>query len=247
MLVPPKAQSRRGRANKENKPQPISGLDVDALLRTDSRRQTRIDPQNAIPEFKQAVLGAEDVKGMGEAVRQMGAIIRGIVSDSLGDSGYERALEHLGAVRSQMVAMEEPGLYNAFARDFARRLLRGELGGDRRELWWMMKGVKLGLIDSDTSESSDVTPEEAAKVSEPPRSCCTRDYSQARLHLHDIPTNNHDSSSYRSHSAALKFTNVSSLCSHRLHLSHPKSVDVFGPKCLPDGAEEYVMPATMYR
>ena len=166
ILVPPKARSGKGQVNKENKPKPISGLDVDALLQNDTRRRARIDPQNAIPEFKQAVQNAEDEKGWEEVVRQMGAIIRGIVADSLGDSGYERALEHLGAMRSQMVAMEEPGLYNAFARDFARRLLRGELGGDRRELWWMMKGVKLGLIDSDASESSDVTPEEASKVSE---------------------------------------------------------------------------------
>ena len=90
----------------------------------------------------------------------MGAVIRGIVTDSLGDSGYDRAIEHLGAVRSLMIGMEEPGFYNKLARDFARRL-----GGDRRELWWMMKGIKLGLIDSDTSDKSDVTPEQAAEVS----------------------------------------------------------------------------------
>ena len=162
--VPPKALGRRNRADKDNKPKPISGLDVDALLKTDNNRRTRIDPQNAIPEFKQAVWNAESPEGMEEAVRQMGAVIRGIVTDSLGDSGYDRAIEHLGAVRSLMIGMEEPGFYNTFARDFARRLLSGELGGDRRELWWMMKGIKLGLIDSDTSEKSDVTPEQAAEV-----------------------------------------------------------------------------------
>ena len=63
ILVPPKARSGKGQVNKENKPKPISGLDVDALLQNDTRRRARINPQNAIPEFKQAVQNAEDVKG----------------------------------------------------------------------------------------------------------------------------------------------------------------------------------------
>ena len=44
--------------------------------------------------------------------------------------------------------------------------LSGELGGDRRELWWQMKGAKasLGLIDQSVSEPSNITPEEAAEV-----------------------------------------------------------------------------------
>ncbi len=131
----------------------------------DSKRKN-INPRNAIPEFKQMVENSDDTKGIKEAVKQMGSIIRTVVTDSLGDSGYERALEHLHVMRGQMIAMEEPNLYNAFIGDFKKRLLQGEFNGDRRELWYKMKGTRLGLIDSTISESSEVTSEEATEVSD---------------------------------------------------------------------------------
>lgn len=162
-LVPEKAKGKAS-AKRDNKPKPISGLDVDALLKTDSKRKN-IDPRNAIPEFKQMVQNADDIPGVEEAVKQMGGIVRSIVTDSLGDNGYDRAIEHIGVMREQMIAMEEPSLFNAFIRDFKKRLLQGDLGGNRRELWYMIRGVKLGLIDSKASESSEVTPAEATEVS----------------------------------------------------------------------------------
>lgn len=52
-------------------------------------------------------------------------------------------------------------------KDFKARLLSGEFDGDRRTLWWDIKRVRLGLIDSTASMHSKVTTEEAAEVSSP--------------------------------------------------------------------------------
>ncbi|KAI0883641.1 ATP-dependent DNA helicase II subunit 2 [Annulohypoxylon maeteangense] len=158
--VPPKAKSRR---EKGNKPEPISGLDVDALLNQPQNKRHKIDPKNAIPEFKQMVEYASEESEIEGASKQMGSIIRSLISNSLGDSGYDRAVENLAVFRDTMVKWEMPAIYNSFLRDLKKRLLSGELGGDRRELWWQMKGARsaLGLIDQNISEPSKVTPEEA--------------------------------------------------------------------------------------
>ncbi|EMR68368.1 hypothetical protein MGN70_010981 [Eutypa lata] len=155
--VPPKAK-----AGKKHKAQPISGLDVDALLRSDSKRR-KLDHHNAIPEFVQMVQYSENVKGVEEAVNQMGTVIRTLVTDSTGDSAYDRAIEHLGVLRGQMISMEEPALYNSFIKDFKKRLLQGDFNGNRKELWWIIKRLRMGLIDSNASENSDVTTDEAVE------------------------------------------------------------------------------------
>ncbi|KAI1384575.1 ATP-dependent DNA helicase II subunit 2 [Hypoxylon trugodes] len=160
--VPPKAKGRR---EKGHKPEPISGLDVDALLSQPENKRTKISPENAIPEFKQMVQYADEESQIENAAKQMGNIIRSLITNSLGDSGYDRAVENLGVFRDTMVRWEMPALYNSFLNDLKKRLLSGELGGDRRELWWQMKGARatLGLIDKSISEPSNVTPEEAAE------------------------------------------------------------------------------------
>ncbi|KAI2470434.1 ATP-dependent DNA helicase II subunit 2 [Annulohypoxylon bovei var. microspora] len=160
--VPPKAKSRR---EKGNKPEPISGLDVDALLNQPQNKRKKIDPENAIPGFKQMVEYASEESEIEDAAKQMGGIIRSLISNSLGDSGYDRAVEDLGVFRDTMIKWEMPALYNSFLRDLKKRLLSGELGGDRRELWWQMKEARatLGLIDQSISDPSNVTPEEAVE------------------------------------------------------------------------------------
>ncbi|KAI6091863.1 ATP-dependent DNA helicase II subunit 2 [Hypoxylon rubiginosum] len=160
--VPPKAKGRR---EKGAKPQPISGLDVDALLNQPQNKRTKIEPDNAIPGFKQMVEYASEESEIEDAAKQMGSIIRSLITNSLGDSGYDRAVENLGVFKDTMVRWEMPELYNSFLTDFKKRLLSGELGGDRRELWWQMKGARgaLGLIDQSVSEPSKVTSEEAAE------------------------------------------------------------------------------------
>ncbi|KAK8035967.1 ATP-dependent DNA helicase II subunit 2 [Apiospora marii] len=157
--VPPKATGKRQR----DKVMPRSGLDIDALLKQPEHKRAKIDPNNAIPEFRQIFNMSDDEDVVKDAAKQMGQIIRDLISDSMGDLNYERAIEDLGVLREGMVDFEFAALFNTFLLDLKKKILSGELGGDRRELWWMLKGKGLGLIDNVAVESSNVTPEEAAE------------------------------------------------------------------------------------
>ncbi|KAJ0342921.1 ATP-dependent DNA helicase II subunit 2 [Colletotrichum chrysophilum] len=154
--VPPKAKGKRNRETIK----PLSGLDVDALLGTAPKR-AKISPENAIPEFKQALDTAEDIAQIKHAAAQMGSIVRSLVTDSFGYANYARAAENLGVLREGLIDMEEPGIYNDFMRDLKKKMLSGELGGDRREMWWKIRTSRLGLIDQSASEVSKVTSDEA--------------------------------------------------------------------------------------
>ncbi|RAH42091.1 ATP-dependent DNA helicase 2 subunit KU80 [Aspergillus brunneoviolaceus CBS 621.78] len=154
--VPPKAKGRKRTRETEK---PLSGLDVDALLHQEKR--SKISPNNAIPEFKQAVAQAENIETIREAVRQMSAILEDQIRHSLGDANYDRVTEGLGTMREELLAYEEPALYNEFLRQLKEKVLRERLGGDRRELWWLIRRSRLGLIDRLQSDQSEVTEEEA--------------------------------------------------------------------------------------
>ncbi|GAW22222.1 hypothetical protein ANO14919_117580 [Xylariales sp. No.14919] len=158
--VPPKAKGKR---DKGDKPKPISGLDIDALLKRPENRRAKISSNKAIPEFKQKVELAEDQADIEDAMKQMGAIIRNMVTESFGDQEYDRIIEHIGAMRETAIDYEYPDLFTSFMKDFKTRLLSGEFNGDRRELWFKIKSIRLGLIDNNVSEHSKTTPEEAAK------------------------------------------------------------------------------------
>ncbi|KZL63322.1 ku70 ku80 n-terminal alpha beta domain-containing protein, partial [Colletotrichum incanum] len=154
--VPPKAKGKR----KYESSKPLSGLDIDALLGTQPKRP-KISAENAIPEFKRALAVAEEVDAIRDAARQMGDIVARLVADSFGDANYARAAENLSVLRSGLVDLEEPGVYNETIKDLKGKMLSGELGGDRREMWWKIRTSRLGLIDQATSEVSDVTSEQA--------------------------------------------------------------------------------------
>ncbi|KAI1170732.1 Ku70/Ku80 N-terminal alpha/beta domain-containing protein [Nemania sp. FL0916] len=156
--VPPKAKGKR---DKSDKPKPISGLDIDALLRHPGNTRAKISPDKAIPEFKQKVELADDQADIEDAIKQMRTIIQDMVTKSFGDQDYDRAIEHIGVMRETTIEYEYPDLFNSFIKDFKTRLLSGEFGGDRRELWWKIKQVRLGLIDENASEHSNVLTEEA--------------------------------------------------------------------------------------
>ncbi|KAI1331123.1 Ku70/Ku80 N-terminal alpha/beta domain-containing protein [Xylariaceae sp. FL0255] len=158
--VPPRALSRKDRGTKAK---PISGLDIDALLSQPENKRDGIDPGNAVPDFKRMVQNAVDVAVVEKAVKQMGSIARDLITESFGDKEYDRTIEYLGVLRDTVIEYEFPGLYNSFIADLKTRLLAGELGGDRRELWWLIKGARLGLIDDEASEQSKVTKEEATE------------------------------------------------------------------------------------
>ncbi|OBR14163.1 ATP-dependent DNA helicase II subunit 2 [Colletotrichum higginsianum IMI 349063] len=154
--VPPKAKGKR----KHEASKPLSGLDVDALLGTQPKRP-KISVENAIPEFKRALAVADEVETIVDAATQMGDIVARLVADSFGDANYARALENLTVLRGGLVDLDEPAVYNDIVRGLKGKILSGELGGDRREMWWKIRMSRLGLVDQATSEVSDVTSEQA--------------------------------------------------------------------------------------
>jgi len=107
----------------------------------------------------------EDPNAIQDAAKQMAAIIEAQISHSLGDSGYGRAMEGLRVMREELIELEEPGVWNAFVRELKRKILKGELGGERREMWWEVRKNRLGLVEKRVSALSDVTEEEAKEVS----------------------------------------------------------------------------------
>ncbi|KAF7532060.1 hypothetical protein G7054_g8337 [Neopestalotiopsis clavispora] len=165
--VPDKVKGgKRGRKEQQTARKPLSGLDVDALLREPANKRTKVEPDNAIPSFKQLLLTADDDAIVVEAGKQMGAVISDLVSESFGDLNFDQAAENLKVFREEMINIEFPKIYDDFLRDFKKRLFTGALGGDRREFWFNnVRKPKLGLIDTTVSDVSKVTPEEAAEVS----------------------------------------------------------------------------------
>jgi ATP-dependent DNA helicase 2 subunit 2 len=156
--VPAKAKGRRQKESAK----PISGLDVDALL--GKRKRSKISPENAVAEFKQLLAAAEEVLAIEDAAKQMGQIVRSLICDSTGDLNYDRAAENMRVMREELIDYEEPDLYNKFLRDLKVKILSGELNGDRREMWWKIKSLNLGLITQTESEASEVKESEAKEV-----------------------------------------------------------------------------------
>jgi ATP-dependent DNA helicase 2 subunit 2 len=156
--VPPKAKGKRRR----DPVKPISGLDVDALL--GGERKGKVTAENAVPDFKNALDAAASVEEIEDAAKQLGAIIRDLITESFGDSKYDRAMESFGVLREELINLEEPHIFNNFVKDLKKSLLSGALGGDRRDFWFKIRYSKLGLIDKLESEASDVKAEEAEQV-----------------------------------------------------------------------------------
>jgi len=144
----------------------MSGLDVSALLGSKPKAR-RLNPQNAIPEFRQALDASESVEGIRDLARQLCGIIESHITDSFGDLAYPRAIEGLGVLREEMIEMEEPSAYNDLVRGLKTKLLGGALGGDRRDMWYELKKSKLGLITRTASERSSVDEKEAEMVNWP--------------------------------------------------------------------------------
>jgi ATP-dependent DNA helicase 2 subunit 2 len=157
--VPPKQKGKRNR----DQVKPLSGLNVGELL--GRQKRTKISPENAIPEFKQMLATTEDLGAIQDASKQMSQIIMSQIKHSLADSGYGRAVEGLRVMREELIALEGPVLYNDFVKDLKQKLLAGDLGGDRREMWWGIRKNQLGLITKKLSSLSNVTDEEAKQVS----------------------------------------------------------------------------------
>lgn len=162
--VPPKARGKRfGRKGREE-PKPLSDLDIGALLAQDSKRKSKyIDPKNAIPEFKQIVALTDDIEQLRDACKQLKNIIFDWIRDSVGHSGYGKAIEAIRVFREEILGMDFFHEFNDFMKELKEKALKGELGGDRKEMWHMVRMNRLGLIQKKDLSQSDVT-EEAARA-----------------------------------------------------------------------------------
>ncbi|KXL41555.1 hypothetical protein M433DRAFT_72779 [Acidomyces richmondensis BFW] len=157
--VPPQAKGRVGR--RKDSPKPLSDLDVGALLAQDpTRKNKRINAKNAIPEFKQLLQTALEEDQIRDACKQLQRIIYDWIRHSVGDSGYQQAIEAIRTMREEVSDLEMPDLYNDFIRDMKSKLLAEELGGDRKEMWYRIRSSRLGLL-LDKETKGGVVEEEA--------------------------------------------------------------------------------------
>ena len=153
----------QGRRSNRNEVKPLSGLNVEALLGGDQKK-AKVSVQNAIPDFRRLLDSAESIEALQDAAQQLGKIIEGRIKDSFGDIAYARVLEEIRTLREEMIEMEEPAVFNNFARQLKRKLLAEELGGNRKDFWWEFRKSKLGLIDRKAAATSDATEEDARLV-----------------------------------------------------------------------------------
>ncbi|KAF2850056.1 ATP-dependent DNA helicase-like protein II [Plenodomus tracheiphilus IPT5] len=156
--VPPKVKGR-GKRQRTDRDKPISGLDIDALLGNPKR--IKIEPNNLIPSFKQALAATDDLDAIQEATDAIAAEVRKLITNSVGDSAYGRALEAIRVMRDELTELEEPEMYNSFIKQLKGEILGGKLGGNRREFWWRIRGSQYGLVDRKRSLVSEVSEEEA--------------------------------------------------------------------------------------
>ena len=156
--VPPKVLNRK--RNRESS-KPLSGLDVGALLQASKPSTHRaISASNPIPEFRQVLDHPTSPDDISTAAAEFGSIIAKHIEDSFGHQNYDRVIEEMRVLRTEMVEMEEPGLWNDWVRKVKGRLLKGELGGDRFDLWWRIKKNGLGLVGKGESAGSDISEDE---------------------------------------------------------------------------------------
>ncbi|OBW66436.1 MAG: Uncharacterized protein AUREO_035020 [Aureobasidium pullulans] len=155
-VIPPKSKSKRGR---RDAPKPLSGLDVTALLSNPSGT-IKLSPQNAVPEFRQVLDGGK-LEEAEPAFQQLGKIIRDFIKNSVGGSGYARALEAMRVMREEASDLEIPDAYNDFVRNLKTAILKEELNGDRKDMWFMIRANRMGLIQSKECGSSEIGEDEA--------------------------------------------------------------------------------------
>ncbi len=161
--VPPKARGKRfGRKGREE-PKPLSDLDIGALLAQDSKRKSkRIDPKNAIPEFRQILENSvEDLSQIRDACKQFKQIIFDWIRHSVGSSGYGQAVEAIRVMREDMNELDFPDLFNETMKELKEKVLEGQLGRDRKEMWYHIRKNRLGLISKKENGQNGATEEDA--------------------------------------------------------------------------------------
>ena len=149
--VPPPARGKRFGRGKKEPPKPISSLDVDDLLHQDEHRsKKRIDPKNAIPEFKQVLQAVSgdmtDIDAVRDACQQLQEIIHTLIKTSVGTMKNKQSLELIRIMREECYDKGVEEIFNDFIRDLKKKLLSEELNGDRTDMWFDIRRDKQGLI-----------------------------------------------------------------------------------------------------
>lgn len=108
-------------------------------------------------DFKN-MLSRRDIDLVEKAIEEMKVRIQQLVSDSLRDQLYGKAIECLHALRDGCVQESEPNAFNAFLRD-----LRAAHENKRRhDFWQLIVEKRITLIHDEECDESDVSKEEAA-------------------------------------------------------------------------------------
>ncbi|KAM3077292.1 ATP-dependent DNA helicase yku80 [Clarireedia jacksonii] len=156
--VPPKTKAKRTRETIK----PLSGLDVDAILGREKRQKTNITVDNAVPEFKQRISSTDSVDAIKKATKEMGEAVCTLITKSTGNSKYGQAAEYMRTMRTELIELIEPDIYNNFLREFKVQIKTDALGDHRKEFWFdCVRKMKLGLIHKDEAENTSLTEEEA--------------------------------------------------------------------------------------
>lgn len=126
--------------------------------------------ENSIPDFKQLLEASVSSSEIHDLVSQMAKIIYQMAANTATRGSFDMVTANMRVLRSQMMDLEMPEMYNDFIRAFKQKLVAGELfenefASSKRELWFCVKSKRLGLIDTEVSEHSDISKEEAAQVS----------------------------------------------------------------------------------
>lgn len=108
---------------------------------------------------------AESPAAIREAAESLSRVVEKHITDSFGGNLYGKAIEELSVIREEMIELEEPGVYNTILRGLKEKLVKEELGGERKDFWYELRKNRLGLVDKKASERSDVGEIEAREVS----------------------------------------------------------------------------------
>lgn len=108
---------------------------------------------------------AESPAAIREAAESLGKVIEKHITDSFGGNLYGKAIEELSVIREEMIELEEPGVYNTILRGLKGKLVKEELGGERKDFWYELRKNRLGLVDKKASERSDVSEDDVREVS----------------------------------------------------------------------------------
>lgn len=92
----------------------------------------------------------------------MGEIIRELLNRSTGNSTWGQAGEYLRTMRTELLDLIEPDIYNNFIEKFKKQFHNGDFN---KNFWFdVVRKNKLGLIHEDEAENTKRTEAEARQV-----------------------------------------------------------------------------------